>query len=127
MYLSGTYEGKKSDKKIADEEAYRSPPGSKLLQDTGFQGHKPDGVTILQPKKKPCNGELTPMEKVFNRAVSSLRVEVEHQIGSVKRAQIVVQKFRNRAENFVDKVIETACGLHNLRLSYRQRRSNVIA
>lgn len=125
LYLSGTYEGKKHDKKIADEEGYRFPPDSKLLQDTGFQGYKPDGVTILQPKKKPRNGELTPIEKVLNRAISSVRVEVEHQIGGVKRAQIVVQKFRNRAENFVDKVMETACGLYNLQWSYRQGQTQV--
>ena len=125
VYLSGTYEGKKSDKKIADEEGYCFPSGSKLLQDTGFQGYKPEGVTILQPKKKPRNGELTPDEKVFNRAVSSVRVEVEHQIGGAKRCQILVQKFRNRADNFVDDVMETACGLHNFRMSHRRGQADV--
>lgn len=119
LYLSRTYEGKRHDKKIADEENYGFPPGSKLLQDTGFQGYRPAGVTIVQPKKKPRGGELTPTEKTINRAISSLRVEVEHQIGGVKRAQIVVQKFRNRMENFADEVMETACGLHNFRLAYR--------
>lgn len=120
LYLSDTYEGKKHDKKIADEEDYHFPPGSKLLQDTGFQGYKPDGVTVLQPKKKPRGGELTPDEKIINRAVSSVRVAVEHHIGGVKRCQIVVQKFRNRKDHYVDDVMETACGLHNLRVSYRQ-------
>jgi hypothetical protein len=121
LYLSGTHEGKKHDKKIADEEGYCFPPGSKLLQDTGFQGYQPEGVTILQPKKKPRNGELTPVEKVINRALSSVRVEVEHRIGGVKLCQILVQKFRNRVEHFVDDVMETACGLHNFRLSYRRK------
>lgn len=120
LYLSGTYEGKKSDKKIADEEGYHFPSGSKLLQDLGFQGYQPEGVTIIQPKKKPRGGKLTPIEKGINRAISSLRVEVEHQIGGVKRCQILVQKFRNRADNFVDTVMETACGLHNFRLSHRR-------
>lgn len=120
MYLSGTCEGKRHDKKLADDEQYRFPPGSKLLQDTGFQGHAPVGVTVIQPKKKPRGGKLTPNEKIINRAISSLRVEVEHQIGGVKRCQILVQKFRNRVENFVDEVIETACGLHNYRLTHRQ-------
>lgn len=120
VYLSGTYEGKRHDKKIADEEGHRFPAGSKLLQDTGYQGYRPDGVTILQPKKKPRGGELTATEKIINRAISSLRVEVEHQIGGVKRCQIVVQKFRNRVENFVDDVMETACGLHNFRLAHRR-------
>lgn len=119
VYLSGTHEGKKHDKKIADEEGYQFPKGSKLLQDTGFQGYQPEGVTIVQPKKKPRNGELTEVEKVINRGISSLRVEVEHHIGGIKRCQILVQKFRNRVEGFVDDVMETACGLHNFRLELR--------
>lgn len=120
LYLSDTYEGKRHDKRIADEEAYRFPPGSKLLQDTGFQGYKPEGVMVIQPKKKPRNGELTRIEKGINRAISSLRVVVEHHIGAVKRAQIVVQPFRNRMEGFADDVMETACGLHNFRLAHRR-------
>lgn len=120
LYLSDTYEGKKHDKKIADEEDYRFPPDSQLLQDTGFQGYKPDGVLILQPKKKPRGGELTADEKVINRAISSIRVGVEHSIGGVKRAQIVAVKYRNRVAHFVDDVMETACGLHNFRLAHRR-------
>ncbi|ESA37967.1 is4 family protein [Leptolyngbya sp. Heron Island J] len=120
VYLSGTYEGKKHDKKIADEENYQFPEGSTLLQDTGFQGYHPEGVTIVQPKKKPRNGELTEVEKVINRGISSLRVEVEHHIGGIKRCQILVQRFRNRVEGFVDAVMETACGLHNFRLELRR-------
>ena len=120
VYLSDSYAGKLHDKKIADEEGYRFPPGSKLLQDTGFQGYRPEGVTVIQPKKKPRGGELTSDEKLVNRAISSLRVEVEHQIGGVKRCQILVQKFRNRVTGFVDEVIETACGLHNFRLAHRR-------
>lgn len=121
LYLSDTHEGKKNDKKIADEEGYCFPPGSKLLKDSGFQGYEPEGVTTFQPKKKPRNGELTADEKLLNRAVSSLRVEVEHQIGGIKRCQIVVQKFRNRKDHYVDDVMETACGLHNFRICYRQQ------
>ena len=120
LYLSGTCEGKRHDKKLADDERYRFPSGSTLLQDTGFQGYQPEGVLVLQPKKKPRGSELTSNEKLINRAISSLRVEVEHQIGGVKRCQILVQKFRNRVDNFVDEVMETACGLHNFRLTHRQ-------
>ena len=120
VYLSGTYAGKLHDKKIADEEGYCFPAGSKLLQDTGFQGYRPEGVTVIQPKKKPRGGELTSDEKLVNRAISGLRVEVEHQIGGVKRCQILVQKFRNRVAGFVDDVVETACGLHNFRLAHRR-------
>lgn len=119
-YLSNTYEGKRHDKKIADEEAYCFPQKSRLLQDTGFQGYRLAGVTIVQPKKKPRGKELTPTDKLWNRAISSLRVEVERHISGVKRCQIVAVKFRNRMAHFADDVMETACGLHNFRLAHRR-------
>ena len=122
LFLSDTYEGKKHDKKIADEEDYKFPEGSVLWQDTGFQGFAPEGVVIKQPKKKPRNGELTNEEKQKNREISRIRVEIEHQIGGIKRCQIVVQKFRNWLAHFTDDVMETACGLHNFRISHRSKK-----
>lgn len=121
-FLSDTYEGKKHDKKIADEEGYEFPEGSTVWQDTGFQGFAPTGVNIKQPKKKPRNGELAVEEKEKNREISKVRVEVEHQIGGIKRCQIVVQKFRNWVDHYIDDVMETVCGLHNFRLTHRQKR-----
>jgi|AP82_1055514.scaffolds.fasta_scaffold229760_1 hypothetical protein len=38
--LSATCEGKKHDKKLADEQALRFPKGSKLWKDTGFQAQE---------------------------------------------------------------------------------------
>ena len=61
--LSTTCEGKKHDKKLADEQALRLPKGSRLWKDTGFQGYEPAGVRTLQPKKKPKGGKLSPEEK----------------------------------------------------------------
>ena len=71
-------EGKKHDKKIADEVAIAYPEGTRLQQDTGFQGFAPEGVIILQPKKKPRGGELTVEEKEANRELSRVRVIIEH-------------------------------------------------
>jgi hypothetical protein len=65
VFLSDTYEGKKQDKKIADDEAYQFPSGSQPWQDTGFQGYKPEGVEIHQPKKKPRGGDLSEPEKAL--------------------------------------------------------------
>lgn len=120
VFLSDTYEGKKHDKKIADEEGYEFPPESTLWQDTGFQGYAPEGVSIEQPQKKPRKGELSDSQKEENKAISKIRVEIEHQIGGIKRCQIVVQKFRNRVHHYSDDVMETACGLHNFRLTHRK-------
>ncbi|MEM1236134.1 MAG: transposase family protein [Pseudomonadota bacterium] len=119
-YLSDTYEGKKHDKAIADEEELQFPKDSTLWQDTGFQGFAPAGVTIQQPKKKPRHRALSMLEKLNNQNISSIRVAVEHHIGGIKRCQILVQPFRNWLDHFVDDVMETACGLHNFRLTHRR-------
>jgi hypothetical protein len=116
--LSATCEGKKHDKKLADEQALRFPKGSKVWKDTGFQGYEPENTTTFQPKKKPKGGELTPEEKVENTAISSVRIRVEHSIGGVKVYRITRDIFRNLKQEFDDLVMETACGLHNLRIDH---------
>lgn len=93
--------------------------GSKLGQDKGYQGYAPEGMTIMQPKKKPRHGELSQTEKERNRAISGEHIEIEHQISGVKRSRIVSHRLRSRTEYYADKVMETACGLHNYRLEYR--------
>ena len=112
--LSATCEGKKHDKKLADEQDPPFPKGSRLWQDTGFQGYEPQGVTTFQPRKKPKDGELTPQEKEANRRISRVRVRVEHSIAGVKVFRIARDIHRNLKANFEDTLLETACGLHNL-------------
>ena len=111
-----------TDKTIADEEGYQFPSGSQLWQDTGFQGYKPEGVEIHQPKKKPRGGELSEPEKASNKLISKVRVNVEHQISGIKRCKIVVHKFRNQLDHYADEIMEIACGLHNFRVSNRQKK-----
>ena len=118
-FLSETVEGRKNDKRLADESGYTVPAGSVLAQDAGFQGFQLEGVAILQPKKKPRGGELSYADKVRNRLISSIRVRVEHVIGGVKRYRIVKDKSRNWKPGFRDLVVETCCGLHNFRLNFR--------
>jgi hypothetical protein len=60
-----------------------------LYQNTGYQGYNPPGVTVFQPIKKPKSRELTAEEKQYNRKIFSIRVRVEHTIGSAKRMRIV--------------------------------------
>lgn len=118
-YLSGTYEGKAQDKKIAEKEGLSYPKGIHLYQDKGFQGYQPAGVIIHQPKKKPKGEELSSVEKEQNRLISRVRVVVEHVISGIKRCRIVKDVFRNTKEDYDDLVMEIACGLHNLRRDYR--------
>lgn len=119
LFLSDTYEGRRHDKKIADEAKLSLPERSILFQDTGFQGFKLDGVFIAQPKKKPRNGELTSKEKEHNRFLSSIRIRVEHAICGSKRFRIVKDKLRLRKEGIQDLLLEICCGLHNFRLAFR--------
>jgi len=119
LLLTPTCEGKKHDKKIADETNLVLPKGSSLCQDTGFQGFALPGVTMIQPVKKPRGKELTPEQKENNRQISRLRIRVEHAIGGVKRYRIVKDQVRARKDNFQDQAMETCCGLHNFRLNFR--------
>ncbi len=119
ILLTLSCEGKKHDKKSADEAGYSLPEGSILFQDTGFQGFTIAGVSIMQPKKKPRGGELSPDEKEDNRLISKIRIRIEHAIGGVKRYRIVKDKIRNWKKGFRDMVMETCCGLHNFRLNFR--------
>ena len=119
VLLTATCEGKKHDKKVADEAAFTLPAGSVLYQDTGFQGFALADTTIYQPKKKPRGGELTADEKAANQQISRIRVRVEHAINGVKRYRIVKDQLRNWKAGFRDQVMETCCGLHNFRLRFR--------
>jgi hypothetical protein len=116
--LSPTVEGKRHDKKLADEQDIPFPPGSTLWQDTGFQGYAPPGVQIRQPKKKPKGQELTAQDKEANTRIARQRISVEHSIGGVKTFRITHHIFRNLRQGYDDLVMETACALHNLRLDY---------
>jgi DDE superfamily endonuclease/Helix-turn-helix of DDE superfamily endonuclease len=119
--LGPTHAGSRHDKACVDDDGYVFPNGSTLYKDTGFQGYEPDGVQTHQPKKKPRGKELTADEKESNRLISRIRVQVEHSIGGVKVFRIVSDTFRNIKEGFVDLVMETACGLFNLRLACRSQ------
>jgi hypothetical protein len=118
-FLSHTSEGQASDKSLAELAGYPLPPGSCLYQDKGFQGFCLQDVTIVQPKKKPRGGELTPPEPATNRRISSIRIRIEHAIGGVKRYRIVKDKIRLLKDGIRDTVMETCCGLHNFRLQHR--------
>ena len=85
----------------------------------GFQGFCVQDVEILQPTKKPRGGELTPEQKEENRRIASIKMRIEHVIGSIKRYRIVKEKMRLWREGVRDMVMATCCALHNFRLRYR--------
>ncbi len=116
--LSPTVEGKRHDKKLADEQDGGFPPGSTLWKDTGFQGYEPKHVKTFQPTKKPKGRDLSLEQKAANRAISRDRIGIEHSLGGVKVFRIVHDVFRNVRDGFDDLVMEIACGLHNFRIDH---------
>ena len=115
LLLTCTLAGKTHDKRMADDN-YTVTAGYFLWQDTGYQGYAPEGVTVVQPTKKPRGKEPSEGQKDKNREISSVRVRVEHFIGSIKRMRIVKDECRLRKEGFVSSIMKTCTGLHNLRV-----------
>jgi DDE superfamily endonuclease len=113
--LTETVPGKKSDIKATQEAAYQFPEGTNGFVDKGFQGYRPEGATMYQPKKKPRNGHLTDKEAEVNSILSRCRIVIEHIIDGIKRLRIVKDIFRNTKDKFDDLVMDLACGLHNFR------------
>lgn len=56
---------------------------------------------------------------MLNRVCSSARIVVEHAIAGIKRCRIVKDVLRLTTPGISDRVMEIACGLHNLRASCR--------
>jgi hypothetical protein len=98
-YAGPAFDGRIHDKRIADT-AYSIPPGYTPAQDTGYRGYRPEGVTAVQAQKKPEGKELTPEQKQHSRLISSVRVRVEHAIGSMKRYRTVKDECRRRKDFF---------------------------
>jgi hypothetical protein len=94
--------------------------------DLGYLGMKSDyrGEQIAIPTKKPRksqkhpNPPLSDEQKAAKKALSQIRIFIEHAIGGMKRYKILVHVFRNRLENFEDDVIGVCAGLWNFVLSY---------
>ena len=94
--------------------------------DLGYLGMRTDyvGAQIAHPHKKPRKSKqhpdtsLTAEQKAENKALSQLRIVVEHAIGGMKRYAILVDRFRNQRENFQDEVIAICAALWNFSLAY---------
>ena len=120
LFMGATVFGSTHDKKIADQQYLKALTEVMtkiiLLQDTGYQGFAPLGITILQPFKKPKGKELTEEQKKWNRAISKVRVMVEHVIGSIKRYRIVKDECRLRKNRYPYKIMAICTALHNFRV-----------
>jgi hypothetical protein len=62
---------------------------------------------------------LSVSEKFINTLFSRARVVVEHTLSGGKRCRMVQDVLRLTKEGISDRVMEIACGLHNLRVACR--------
>ena len=116
-YVSATESGSMHDKAMADDYPIKLPPNSVLRQDLGFLGHRPEGVLVEEPFKKPKNKELSFTQKIYNKMLASTRVVIEHSNSGVKRLKIIKDTIRVHSTEFRDTVMVVACALHNFNLS----------
>ncbi len=118
-FLSASYTGSTHDKTLWDDLCIQSN-GNCLLMDLGFLGAESEENTILIPFKKPPKQELGKVKKQLNRAMSKLRVVIEHAFAGVKRLKIIQQKIRIRSYQKRNTIVRIAFALHNLRVSFRK-------
>jgi hypothetical protein len=90
-----------------------------LRVDKGYEGLEEEypKVRIEKPKKARRGHPLTVLEKILNRAMSTLRIPVEHVIGHLKKYRLLAEVYRGRPERYDESALVIA-GLHN----YRQLR-----
>ena len=76
------------------------------------------------PTKKPRKSQKNPNpqwsgeQKAAKKALSHIRIFIEHAIGGMERYNILVHGFRNRKADFEDDAIGVCAGLWNFVLSY---------
>ena len=120
VYLSETVEGKKHDKKARrwkQNQLSEKREFDARYRISRLSAEKSIGAAT---QKKARGRELTQIDKFLNKIISRVRIVVENVISGVKRCRIVKEPLRLTKENISDVVMEIACGLHNLRVTFRQ-------
>ncbi len=103
LAVSDTVPGTIHDKKLfeVDPHLLYLPEQAMGMGDLGYQGT--DGLNprlkMVLPQKKPPGRELTKAEKANNKAISSIRVRVEHPFSYLKHFNILRDSFRGRLTN----------------------------
>lgn len=120
FYLSKTRDGTVHDKRLIEEEQLTChDPTLQAITDTGFLGLKIGALGVVMPKKNTKLHKLSAADKEQNRAISSVRVTVEHAIAGIKINRSVQDIYRNLTDDMNDMLMSVACGLHNLRVVHR--------
>ncbi|MGB7415039.1 MAG: IS5 family transposase [Thermosynechococcaceae cyanobacterium] len=92
--------GRRHDFQLFKASGIHIHPETESLQDSGYQGIDKYHRNSYVPRKKPQQGELTSLEKDYNRQLSRERIGVEHVNGRLKVFKILAQRYRNRRRRY---------------------------
>ena len=112
-YLSRSKRGARHDKRLFDKTHIGCciPPDVSVLGDSAFQGVRHPGMCL--PHKAAKGKPLADGQRRWNTLLASLRVEVEHAIGGMKRLNAVAGVYRNRIPDTHDRFNLLAAGIWN--------------
>src|ERR687895_1727162 len=127
VFVGRTFRGHHHDYSMLKQEFPPELDGFEDIEvwvDLGYQGIQSDykGDQIEIPTKKRRKSKKNPApplsdeQKAVNKALSQVRIFIEHAIGGMKRYNILVHVFRNRKADFEDDAIGIYAGLWNLTL-----------
>ena len=105
--------GKKHDYKLFKESKTKFRSNKNVKMDSGYQGHQKVHSNTDLPVKKTKKLPLTKEQKLTNKNQASMRVVVEHVIGSIKKFKILNSRYRNRRKRFGLR-FNLICGIYNL-------------
>ena len=91
--------------------------GAVVRVDKGYEGLEEEypEVEVEKPRKARRGHPLTVLEKIYNRAMSTLRMPVEHVIGHLKKKyRMLAGIYRGKLECYDESALVIA-GLHNYR------------
>jgi hypothetical protein len=98
-------------------------PETDSLQDSGYQWIK-DYHSNRLPKKKPKNGNLSLLEKDYNRALAQDRIVIENVNRSLKVFKILSSRYRNRRRRYGFRC-NLLSALYNYELALKSKIQNV--
>lgn len=102
LSVSATVEGKRHDKQLAcdDYALYAMPPNATVIAGLGYQGLAEENkrIKVITPYKKAKGKQLTDLQKQNNKAISSIRVRVEHPFAWMKHFNVLSHQFRGRVK-----------------------------
>ena len=77
-------------------------PNILILADSGYRGMQKAHANCRFPlRHKEDKARMSDVERrKYNKAISSVRMKIEHVIGRVKRFKIIAERYRNKLKRF---------------------------